>query len=134
MAFLKAAAGFFIGGLEFMATSKQVRFRYWKIEKAEDPWKLIPDTKIAKNMAIRQGAMFFTWVAFSESYSNDKHSEPVRFGDLPLDFDSKEDPQIALKEMRELCLLYLPEFYNLDPYALEFYCSGGKGFHAIIPA
>ncbi len=115
-------------------TSENLKCRYWKKEKANDWWKLIPDTEMARKLAIRQGAMFFTWAAISESYKGDTHPEPIRFGDLPLDFDSKDDPEKALRDMSQLCLIHLPEFYDLDPYDIEFYCSGSKGFHAVIPA
>jgi hypothetical protein len=71
---------------------------------------------------------------FSEPYTGNGHPEPVRYGDLPLDFDSHDDLGITLKEIRELCLFHLPELYDLDPYTVKFYLSGGKGFHAIVPA
>jgi len=96
-------------------------------------WQLCPDTQTAREQAIRQGAMFFTWNSFSEPVkSNGK--EPVRYGDMPLDFDHKEDPGKALQEVSDLCLIHLPELYGVDPYEIEFYCSGSKGFHAVIPA
>jgi hypothetical protein len=32
------------------------------------------------------------------------------------------------------CLVHLPELFDLDPYAISYYVSGLKGFHAVIPA
>lgn len=113
---------------------KNKRIRYWKKGKNNDRWKLMVDSEIAEKLVIKQRAMFITWTAFSEPYTGNGNPEPIRYGDLPLDFDCKEDPEKALKEMRELCLIHLPEFYDLDPYDIKFYCSGSKGFHAVIPA
>lgn len=117
-----------------MGDQETKRIRYWKKEKPKDPWKLMLDTETAKKIVIRQGAMFITWTAFSEPYKGNGNPEPKRFGDLPLDFDSKDKPEIALNDVRELCLIHLPELFDLDPYDIKFYCSGSKGFHAIIPA
>ena len=108
------------------------RFLYWKEEPPERKWKLIPDTPEDRASAIQRGAMFFTWCSFSHEPGDG--DEPVRFGDLPLDFDSKSDPQKALDDLRRLCLFYLPETYDIDPWDMKFYCSGSKGFHAVIPA
>jgi hypothetical protein len=117
-----------------MAQQKIGRFCYWKKEIQKDRWKLISDTESAKKEAIAKGAMYFTWVSFSEPYESENNSEPIRYGDLPLDFDSEKTREKALKEMRWLCLTHLVEIYNLDPYEIKFYCSGSKGFHAVIPA
>jgi hypothetical protein len=38
----------------------------------------------------------------------------------------------ALIELRTLCLNHLPEFYDIDPHEIQFFLSGGKGFHAVI--
>jgi hypothetical protein len=117
-----------------MAQQQISRIRYWRTKIPNDPWKFMADTEIAQRLVVKQGAMYVTWTAFSRPYKDNDESEPIRYGDLPLDFDSKEDPEKALKEMRELCLIHLPEFYDLDPYEIKFYCSGSKGFHAVIPA
>jgi hypothetical protein len=106
---------------------------YWKSEKRKTKWQWIPDTAEAKTRAIKAGAMFFTWCRLSEPFGNNG-SEPMRFGDMPLDFDNKAAPEKALDEMRVLSLIHLPELYDADPYDFEFYCSGSKGFHCIIPA
>lgn len=106
---------------------------YWKPEPQNRKWQLIPDTEEARRLAIDKGAMFFTWISFSEPFKGNGQPEPIRYGDMPLDFDSKQDPAKALRELRDLCLIHLPDFYDLDPYEVEFFCSGAKGFHAVIP-
>ena len=85
-------------------------------------------------MAIKNGAMFFTWTSISERYNGNGGPEPHRWGDLPLDFDSPHDIKTALTDLKTLCLNYLPEFYDIDPHEINFFLSGGKGFHAVIPA
>ena len=114
---------------------KRNRFIYWKIETPRASWNLIPDTPEARREAIEQGAMFFTWASLSAAYNEGSgHPEPHRWGDLPLDFDNKENVQQALNDLRALCSVHLPDFYNIDPYEIKYFLSGGKGFHAIIPA
>ena len=112
--------------------SEQQNVIYWKEKEAERKWKLIPATDEARREALEKGAMFETWVSFSEEPGNG--SEPVRFGDFPLDFDSSSDPSEALQELKTLCFVHLEELFSLDAYAIEYFCSGGKGFHAVIPA
>ena len=107
-------------------------FIYWKEEPNDRKWRWIPNKEQARSIAIGQGAMFMTWTAFSHEPKNGK--EPIRYGDLPLDFDNKEDPEKALDDMRNLCLIHLPELYDVDPIDIQFFCSGSKGFHAVIPA
>lgn len=97
-------------------------------------WQLIPNTEQARKQAIKQGAMYFTWTALSEPFKGNGEPEPHRFGDFPLDFDSRETPENALQDLRTLCLVHLPELFGVDPYGIKFYASGSKGFHAVIPA
>ena len=106
---------------------------YWKKEKKQDHWKPRRDKPGARERAIKQGAMFFTWTEFSGPYTNSGAPEPMRYGDGPLDFDDAENPENSLKDLRELCLLRLPEEYGIDAYEIEYYLSGAKGFHAVIP-
>lgn len=107
---------------------------YWKAEKAGRAWKPIQDTPEALQQAIDAGAMFFTTTALSEPYDdNEPNKLIVRYGNLILDFDNKENPEKALQDMRAL-IDHLAEIYNLDPYSIKIFCSGSKGFHAVIPA
>ncbi|MFH1102446.1 MAG: hypothetical protein V1714_01595 [Pseudomonadota bacterium] len=107
-------------------------FIFWKEEPQTRKWKWIPNTHLARAGAIKSGAMFFTWTAFSCQPGNG--SEPMRFGHLPLDFDNKADPERALDEMRNLCLIVLLESFEIDAHEIQFFCSGAKGFHAVIPS
>jgi hypothetical protein len=77
--------------------------------------------------------MFVTEPSLSHPYEADG-PEPTRFGPLILDADNKQVPQKAHDEVRRVCCVYLPENYGVDPWDIKFYCSGGKGFHAEIPA
>ena len=104
---------------------------YWKKEASDRRWKFIHDTDASREQAIAQGAMFFTTMALSEEYKDNGQPEPTRCGDLVLDFDSA-DPAVALKDMKDLCLFHLPELYDIDPQEIKFFCSGGKGFHAVL--
>jgi hypothetical protein len=106
---------------------------YWKPERKQARWGLIPDDAQARQKAINQGAMFFTWMAFSVPVNGNGGPEAFRFGDFPLDFDA---PNIAdaLKDLRALCFYHLPKLYEADPHEMQFYLSGAKGFHCILPA
>lgn len=110
------------------------RYRYWKKKVKEHKWQLTEDTKEELQGARKQGAMFITLMSLSEPYKGNGHPEPHRWGDFPLDFDCKEDPGKALREVRELCLTHLPELYGVDVHALRFFASGSKGFHVELPA
>ena len=105
---------------------------YCKPEPEKRPWTWIPYTKDAYTKAVSAGAMFTTWTRF-EFQPGNGHGEPKRYGHFPIDFDDKANPQNALDDMRTLCLVHLPDMYGLDPYAIQFYASGSKGFHAVIP-
>jgi len=96
-------------------------------------WHVVENTPEARAAAIKAGASFFTWSSLTEPY-NGNGANPVRFGDMPLDFDNAETPEKALDEMRSLLTYHLPEFYGYEPEDVSFYCSGRKGFHAVIPA
>jgi len=104
---------------------------YWKEEPEDRKWKPTPDTGPAREKAIKAGAMFMTWCSFSEEPVNGR--EPVRYGDFPLDFDSS-DPGKALQDLKTLCFIHLEELFSLEAYSIQYFCSGGKGFHAVIPA
>ena len=118
------------------------RYIYWKEEPQERKWKPIRNTEADRQRAIDQGAMFFTWTIFSSPIDGNGAPEPHRWGDLPIDLDRKYDEngnvivdeRGALQEARQLALVHLPELYGVDPYAIRFFVSGGKGFHIEIPA
>jgi hypothetical protein len=109
-------------------------FVYWKEGPDNRPWNIIPDTPESRAVSLAHGAMFFTWNSFSEPYQGNGHPESNRIGDAPYDFDCKDDPGKALSDTRQLCLIHLPELYDVDPYTIRFFMSGSKGLHAEIPA
>ena len=114
-------------------------YLFWKRENKQDSWKLIDDTAGARKAAISKGAMYFTWNVFDKPYTNGNDcssgAEPNRRGDLVLDFDDANSPENALKDMKDLCLGHLRSMCpDLDPGMIQYFASGGKGFHAIIPA
>jgi hypothetical protein len=111
----------------------EVHYIYWKPEPKQRQWKPIPDTQAMRNLAIKDGAMFFTWAAMSKPFSGNGEPEPIRYGDFPLDFDSLDFAE-AWEQVRTLCLIHLPEMFDIDPHAVSIYLSGGKGFHVTIPA
>jgi hypothetical protein len=116
-----------------MVQSPSNKYVYWKQEAKERKWWPIPDTLQDREKAIKHGAMFFTWASLSELYKGNGKPEPVRYGDFPLDFDSN-DINEALKDIKALCFYHLPKLYGIDPNAIQYFLSGLKGFHAIIPA
>lgn len=120
-----------VGGKPMKESPK--KFIYCTTEKP-NLWHLIPDTPDDRKKAIEKGIMYATWASLSKPYKDSQQHEPTRFGDFPLDFDDAVNPENALNDLRALCLLHLPELYGIDPYAISFFASGSKGFHAIIPA
>jgi hypothetical protein len=112
----------------------QTYLLYWKPEEEETRWQPIPCTERALKLVLKQKAMFTTWCRFSEPYIGNGQPEPNRKGNFPSDTDCKEHPEKALDDMRRQCLVLLPELYGVDPYAIRYFASGGKGFHCEIPA
>lgn len=111
----------------------ETRYTYW--EHADPPHEerhLIEDTPEARKQALREGATAFCTMSFSSPYEQGK-PEPVRYGDLYLDFDSKEDPVQAIDEAVSF-VKNLTTTYNIDPDILRYWLSGGKGCHIAIPA
>lgn len=109
-----------------------VCYTYW--EHADPPHEerhLIEDTPEAREQALREGATAFCTVSFSEPYEEGK-PEPVRYGDLYLDFDSREDPIQAIDEAVSF-VKNLTMTYDIDPEMLRYWLSGGKGCHIAIP-
>jgi hypothetical protein len=109
-----------------------MRGLFWKEEAEKRPWKYIEMIPEKLTEAVAKGAMFTTWTKFSWEPGN-SNGEPIRYGDLVLDFDDKSNPQNALGDMRLLCLVHLPEIHDVDPNCIQYYASGSKGFHAVIP-
>lgn len=106
---------------------------YWQNAEKNGKWQLIEDTPEKRKQAIKQGAAYFTTTSFknSKGYTENK-PEPIRTGNFYFDFDDKEQPENALKDMLKL-VNHLQEIYSLDVYDFKYWLSGGKGFHAMIP-
>jgi hypothetical protein len=109
-----------------------VKGLYYKQEPEKRPWTYIPSKNAALEKAIAAGAMYTTWQHFE--YEPVNGAKPTRYGSLVLDFDDKKNPEHALADMSELCLNHLPDQYGVDPQAIEYFASGSKGFHAVLPS
>lgn len=110
---------------------------YWKREQKNDEWKL---AKLADldNLRVNSNAMFATWAAFKQPPLVEEGNDlpkmaVVRYGDLPMDFDSKGDVEKARKDVLDV-LGVLEKQYDLNPENVDIYISGGKGFHLVIDA
>jgi P4 family phage/plasmid primase-like protien len=108
-----------------MSSSQSGWFRYWMPEK-EQKWIKIADTHEARQEALNQGAMFFTWAALDGNPDNG--SEPLRRGPLVIDLDDKENPKNAFNEAK-LIINYLGKVYGVDPHQIHISLSGSKGIH-----
>lgn len=92
-----------------------------------DKWEFIENTPEAKASAIQKGADRFSTLAF-ESEPTEENPYPKRYGDLFIDFDSKNNIYAAIREMYDFCT-YLYCDFGIDPNMFEFWLSGGKGCH-----
>jgi hypothetical protein len=113
-------------------------FIFWKREKADDAWKMIPDTPEALADARKAGAMFTTTCSYAQPpvHAPIERADPfnlavLRFGKLAFDFDGLLDE--SLRDTQKLVFDKLPS-YNIRPEHVYVYFSGSKGFHVEIPA
>lgn len=92
-------------------------------------WQEYSEEALAK--ALSDGAEFVSTMTFSHRPKQGE-PEPIRNGDLVLDFDHNDDPVKAVTEalnfIKGLILL------GVDPRTLRIYLSGKKGVHVIVPA
>lgn len=81
--------------------------------------------------AERDGAEFVSTMTFSHEPKAGS-PDPIRYGDLPLDFDHKDDPARAVAD----ALYFIKGLICLgvDSRTLRIYLSGKKGVHVIVPA
>lgn len=81
--------------------------------------------------AMRDGAEFVSTMTFSHEPQQGK-SEPIRYGDLVLDFDYDKDPSRAVLD----ALIFIDGLilFGVDPAVLRIWLSGKKGLHIVIPA
>ncbi len=108
-------------------------FRYYAQQNGDKPgpWKVVENTLEDFERAKQDGAAFISTMAFEYEPEKGK-PEPRRYGDLVIDFDSKEDPEIARQDCIRL-VHYLSQ-RGVRPELLHYHVTGNKGFHLVIPA
>lgn len=94
-------------------------------------WELISDTPEDRFSAIQNGAKHFTAYSFSQDPKQNDHV--IRYGDITMDFDSKDDPLLAVKTAQDFVGILHARF-GVNPDDLRFWLSGNKGCHLSIPA
>ncbi len=110
-------------------------------------WKVFPATDKGYKQARSEGYTAVSAFEFSHQVPNNKSDpQPIRYGDLILDFDAKKiittaDGTITHQgdiEKARLAVIvfteHLRQEFSVAPDNLRYYASGGKGFHVIIPA
>jgi hypothetical protein len=118
-----------------------MRFTYYQ-QQAEEyeyqpKWKLhIPEAENETQLIERENYHYRNWVSFSESPpKKDRDTSewhPIRYGNLILDFDDKDDLGHAQEDAQRL-VAYLAAL-GVSPDAIMIYYSGSKGFHIEIPS
>ncbi len=100
-------------------------------------WEFIPNTPEARTDAINRGFTAFSTYSFEseppKSNPRGQIPEPMRYGDLWMDFDDKQNPANAIMQARDLLLQFIYKA-GLDLSMLKIYMSGSKGCHICIPA
>jgi hypothetical protein len=117
--------------------NKPTRFRFYQSLRDRNGYRMCADADLINNPAFlkEHGFNFATWVAVDTYLEDTKHQEgwdPVRFGDVPLDFDADDPDQSRLEAIRALDKL--EEAYGFPAKGMKIYFTGKKGFHVRIPA
>lgn len=108
-------------------------------------WREYPASEEGIREAARDGYTAVSIYEFSHPVEKGK-PQPMRYGDMVLDFDAKKegldnngnslgkvgDIGKALEAVRIFSKL-LNKKYSVDPNHLQYFASGGKGFHVVIP-
>jgi len=94
-------------------------------------WKLIPDTPEARAEAETNGARHFSIYSFSADPGVEK--DVIRYGDLIVDFDSHEGAYAAVVAAQDFVTV-LSHYYGVPYESIDYYLTGGKGCHLVIPA
>jgi hypothetical protein len=107
-------------------------FRYVKGE-GKEKWKLIENSEKALHAAINNGAHFVTVLSLDQDVDKSDPDAKINYkGPMYFDIDSSDEND-SLSDCRKLLLaLYKQYGVNLNDCAI--YCSGGKGFHVLVPA
>lgn len=98
----------------------------------EKAWAVFSASDEGRASAIQQGYTAASIMSFSKEYKKGE-PEPLRFGDLVIDFDNKENAHRAIEVGRQF-LMKMNKIYGLDLYHLRYWMSGNKGCHIAIPA
>lgn len=107
------------------------RFVYCKAEEKESPWNLCEIDNVPST------AMFCTSTSFEAELNHKNENtdilnmDVVRYGDLTLDFDSKDVEESRIDAVKALNRLTM---FGLDQESVKIYYSGQKGFHLVVPA
>lgn len=117
------------------AADSQTQYVYWKREKKNDTWKLARVEDIP-SLIKEKGAMFTTWASFNKPPMEEETTDLLtysvnRYGDLPLDFDSRGHVEKAKSDLIQVINILTTE-YGVSLDDLQIFISGGKGFHLVI--
>jgi len=113
-----------------ISTTTSPRTIYWKEEAEQRRWKSILATPEAIKKAIASGAMYTTWVEFSEPVSKNCPS-PHRWGLLPVDIDNAD---FATARADALAVVEALLAHGVKASDFRIFYSGSKGFHIEVPA
>lgn len=107
-------------------------FRYVKGE-GKEKWKLIENSEKALQAAVHNGAHFVTVLSLDQDVDKADPDAKINYkGPLYFDIDSADEND-SLSDCRKL-LLALYKQYGVNLNDLAIHCSGGKGFHVLVPA
>ena len=107
-------------------------YRYWKPE-GKAVWKLFQDSEQGIQDAIQSGAHFYTVLSIDQDIDKLDSETKVNYkGPLYFDIDC-DDENKSLADCRKL-LLSLYKDYGVNLNQIIIHCTGGKGFHIIVPA
>lgn len=107
-------------------------FRYVKGE-GKEKWKLIENSEKALQAAVNNGAHFSTVLSLDQDVDKADPEAKINYkGPLYFDIDSADEND-SLADCRKLLLL-LYKTYGVNLNNLIIHCSGGKGFHVLVPA
>ena len=106
-------------------------FRYIKGE-GNEKWKLIENSERAIQESVQQGAHFVTVLSLDQDMGKVDPETKVNYkGPLYFDIDAADENE-ALVDCRRL-ILSLYKQYGVNLNDLVIHCSGGKGFHVLVP-
>lgn len=107
-------------------------FRYVKGE-GKEKWKLIENSEKAIQSAVHTGAHFVTVLSLDQDVDKADPDAKINYkGPLYFDIDSADEND-SLSDCRKL-LLALYKQYGVNLNDLAIHCSGGKGFHVLVPS